>query len=197
MVLKVKTQSFCAQHLFEIFFIHYCLGHTFYVTNVFLVRIFRKAYIVELSDLPFVKGIFSLFRRLSKIVCRRIDSSSLFSHLIHLHKGINLFLICCCCQSTSREFIIDDVRMIPTGSLLHHLTWFKIGRSRWLRVIRERCLVYFFLLCFFWFFTSCSCSLCLGLSFLFFFFLLLFLFSECILFWYWNFRNMFGGWSNR
>ena len=137
MVLKVKTQSFCAQHLFEIFFIHDCLGHTFYVADVFLIRVIRKAYIVELSDLPFIKGIFSLFRRLSKIVCRWIDSSSLFSHLIHFHKGFNLFLICCCCQSTSREFIVNDIRMIPTSRFFHHLTWFEINRPRWFRIVWE------------------------------------------------------------
>ena len=137
MVLKVETQSFCAQHLFKIFLIHDRLWHTLYVSDVFFVRVIRKAYIVELSDLPCIEGIFSLFRRLSKIVCRRIDSSSLFSHLIHLHKGFNLFLICCCCQSTSREFIVNDVRMIPTGGLLHHLTWFEISRPRWFRIVRE------------------------------------------------------------
>ena len=137
MVLKVETQSFCAQHLFEIFFIHDCLGHTFYVADVFLVRVIRKAYIVELSDLPFIEGIFSLFRRLSKIVCRRIDSSSLFRHLIHFHEGFNFFLICCCCQRTGREFIVNDIRMIPTGRFLHHFTWFEISRPRWFRIVRE------------------------------------------------------------
>ena len=197
MVLKIKTQSFCAQHLFEIFFIHDCLWHTFYVTDILFIRIFREAYIVELSDLPFIEGIFSLFRWLSEIVCRRIDSCSLLSHLIHFHKRINLFLICCCRQSPSREFVVNDIRMIPTSSLLRHLTWFEIGRPRRLWVIWECCLVYFFLLGFFWFFSSRSCSFCLGLSFLFFFFLFLFLFSKCVLLWHWNRSNMLCGRSYR
>ena len=145
--------------------------------------------------MPLIKGIFSLFRRLSKVVCRRIDSGSLFGHLIHFHKGINLFLVCCCCKSASRELIVDDVRMIPTCSLLHHLTWFEIGRPRRLRVVWECCLVYLFLLCLFWFFPSCSCSFCFGLSFLFFFFLFLFLFSQCVFLWNWYGCYMFSCWS--
>ena len=186
MILKVETKCFSTQYLFEIFFIHDCLRHTFHVSEFLWIGIFRKTDVIELSDLSFVKRIFSLFRCFSEVVCRWVNSSFWLGHCIHFHESLDLLIVSCSCQSSRREFIINYVGVVPTYCFLHHFNWIEIGRFWWFRIVWECSLIDLLLLCFFWLFSSCSCSICFSLKFLFLLFLFFFLLGESIFFWHWH-----------